>query len=99
MQNPHAFDCQACGACCDFDPTWPRFSLESDEALAVIPAALIKADQSGMRCIGNRCAALSGEIGRYTACTIHPIRPEVCRACLPGDDECLLARARHGLPT
>jgi uncharacterized protein len=90
--------CQACGACCDYSSDWPRFSLESDEALALIPEKLVAANLSGMRCDGDRCSALSGKVGEATACTIYTVRPEVCRDCLPGDDACALARKRHGLP-
>ena len=90
-------DCQSCGACCAYSPEWPRFSLEDDSALAQIPEALVNAQGSGMRCNGDRCAALSGEIGTSTACTVYAVRPDVCRACMPGDPECLMARARHGL--
>lgn len=92
-----ALSCQACGACCAYSRSWPRFSLESDAELARIPAALVAADGSGMRCDGDRCAALIGDIGVSTACTIYADRPLVCRACEPGDAECLTARARFGL--
>ena len=51
-----------------------------------------------MRCDGNRCMALSGIIGAATACTIYAIRPDVCRACQPGDEACRIAREWHGLP-
>ena len=61
-------------------------------------AALVAADQSGMRWTGTRCAALAGEVGKATACTIYAVRPQVCRDCMPGDDACAMARARHGLP-
>ena len=93
------FDCQACGACCDYSPHWPRFSMESDAELAAIPAHLIAADDAGMRCTGHRCAALDGHVGARVACTIYAVRPHVCRACLPGDEACLMARERHGLST
>ncbi len=92
-----SYDCQACGACCDYSPLWPRFSLESDAELARIPAALIARDEGGMRCVGNRCAALEGVIKQHVACTIYAVRPHVCRACMPGDDACHMARQRHGL--
>jgi Fe-S-cluster containining protein len=90
--------CQSCGACCAFSKEWPRFSLESDADLARIPAELIDDTQGRMRCLGDRCAALTGEVGRATACSIYPLRPQVCRACEPGDDACRMARERHGLP-
>lgn len=92
-----ASPCQGCGACCSYSPDWPRFSLEDDAALARIPAALVAAGGSGMRCVGNRCSALLGEIGKATACSIYEIRPDVCRACVPGDVECNTARRHHGL--
>ena len=50
-----------------------------------------------MRCEGDRCAALSGEIGTATACTIYAVRPLVCRDCVPGDDACSIARAARGM--
>ena len=91
------FDCQSCGACCAYSAEWPRFSLESDEQLALIPEDLVAADLSGMRCENDRCLALGGEIGKHVACGIYAVRPEVCRACMPGDPECLMARAHHGI--
>lgn len=90
--------CQACGACCAFDASWPRFTLESEADLDRIPAALVRDDLSGMRCEDERCTALDGAIGLWTACRIHAIRPQVCRDCLPGDDACVMARAAIGLP-
>ena len=90
--------CQSCGACCAYSPEWPRFSLESDADLARIPRELIDEGQGRMRCLGDRCAALIGEIGHATACSIYAVRPEVCRACLPSDDACQMARQRHKLP-
>jgi Fe-S-cluster containining protein len=90
--------CQSCGACCAFSKEWPRFSLESDADLARIPAELIDDGQGRMRCDGDRCAALTGEIGRATCCSIYAVRPQVCRDCLPGDDACRMARTRAGLP-
>jgi len=91
------FDCQACGACCSYSADWPRFSIEDDADLAKIPEKFVAADLSGMRCDGARCSALAGEVGKFTACGIYAVRPEVCRACLPGDPECLIARQSAGL--
>ena len=88
--------CQSCGACCAFDETWPRFSLESEAEIAAIPEALISTSGSGMRCDANRCAALKGDIGRHATCTIYVMRPLVCRECQPGDDACNMARAKYG---
>lgn len=90
--------CRACGACCAYSAEWPRFSLESDAALARIPEALVSPSRGGMRCEGDRCAALEGEVGVETRCTIYDDRPDVCRACEPGDDACTIARRHIGLP-
>ena len=98
-KDPRDVDaCRDCGACCAFSAGWPRFTLESDDEIALIPAALIAADQSGMRCVGDRCAALAGEIGRRVSCAVYAARPIVCRDCLPGDEACAMARARAGMP-
>lgn len=89
--------CQACGACCSVSPDWPRFSTEDDEHLESIPGRMVAGDESGMRCDGARCCALVGEVGVSTRCGIYALRPHVCHACLPGDPECQVARARFGM--
>ena len=91
--------CRACGACCAFSREWPRFSLEEDADLARIPRALVDDAHGRMRCDGNRCAALKGDVGVATSCAVYAVRPEVCRTCEPGDDACRMARARFGLLT
>lgn len=90
-------DCQACGACCSYSSEWPRFTTESEEDLDLLPAQFVSADQSGMRCDGERCSALSGTIGKHVSCVIYGLRPDVCRTCLPGDDACSTARKAFGL--
>ena len=90
--------CRTCGACCATSRNWPRFTVEDDAALDLIPAKFVNDTLSGMRCEGERCSALSGRIGVATSCVIYAMRPEVCRTCMPGDPECSLARRRHGLP-
>jgi Fe-S-cluster containining protein len=90
--------CQSCGACCAYSSNWPRFSTEDDAALDRIPAKLVNQRQSGMRCDGDRCSALAGQVGVETSCTIYAARPEVCRTCMPGDAECDMARRKWGLP-
>ena len=92
-ENP----CQACGACCAYSQNWPRFSTEDDAALDLIPTGLVNARGSGMRCDGDRCAALTGKVGEATSCSIYTVRPEVCRTCMPGDAECTMARRKFGL--
>jgi Fe-S-cluster containining protein len=101
MTPPPADDamsmCQACGACCSFSADWPRFSLEDDAALDRIPRAFVDDDRGRMRCDGDRCAALVGQVGVATSCAVYAVRPDVCRACLPGDDACEMARRRFQL--
>lgn len=89
--------CQACGACCAYSADWPRFSLETDEELARIPEALIDPSQGRMAFEGGRCKALGGTVGEQATCGIYADRPIVCRDCMPGDAECLVARTHHGL--
>jgi uncharacterized protein len=90
-------ECRTCGACCSFSSEWPRFSLENDADLARIPQAYIDDNTARMRCSGDRCTALVGEVGNSTACAIYTERPIVCRACLPGDDSCKMARRHFNL--
>ena len=89
--------CQACGACCAYSSEWPRFSLENDARLALIPREYVDDGDARMRCDGNRCAALVGEVGVMTSCAVYSVRPDVCRACLPSDDACLMARQHFEL--
>jgi Fe-S-cluster containining protein len=91
------FDCRTCGACCSYSAEWPRFSLEGDAALALIPPDYVDDPRGRMRGDGNRCSALVGEVGAQTACAVYAVRPEVCRACEPGDEACRMARRRFGL--
>ncbi|MBX9925941.1 MAG: YkgJ family cysteine cluster protein [Hyphomicrobiaceae bacterium] len=88
--------CQACGACCAYEPEWPRFSTETDAELDLIPLALVDTSLSRMAWTGTRCAALTGDIGTRTACAIYDRRPQVCRDCEPADDACAMARRRYG---
>jgi uncharacterized protein len=92
-----AFNCQECGACCSYSSEWPRFSLEDDAALEGIPRRFVDDERGRMRCDGDRCTALVGQIGVSTACAVYAVRPDVSRTCLPGDDECRMARSRFNL--
>ena len=89
--------CTSCGACCAYSANWPRFTIEDDAALELIPAKYVNERQSGMLCDGARCSALSGNVGVAVRCDIYAVRPEVCHTCMPGDAECNMARRRHGL--
>jgi uncharacterized protein len=89
--------CRSCGACCAFSAEWPRFSTEDDAELDRIPRALVDGGQGRMRCNGDRCAALVGDVGAWTSCAVYAVRPQVCRVCQPGDNDCRIARHRFGL--
>jgi uncharacterized protein len=97
VETLDAIDCRTCGACCSYSAEWPRLSLESDAHIARIPREFIEEDGRGMRCTGDRCTALVGVVGETTSCAIYALRPDVCRACLPGDPECVEARRHFGL--
>jgi len=92
------YDCQSCGACCAYSRDWPRFSLETDDEIARIPAQFVNDAVGCMRWDGTRCSALGGKIGEQVACKVYEVRPIVCRDCQPGDEECLIARRHYGLP-
>ncbi len=87
-----AVDCRSCGACCSYSREWPRFTLETDAYIENIPEQFVNEPMSGMRCNGDRCSALIGEVGTSTSCAVYNTRPKVCRACEPGDDACRIAR-------
>jgi Fe-S-cluster containining protein len=91
------FDCLKCGACCAYSAIWPIFTLEDDAELSLIPDGFVDVERSKMRCNGDRCSALSGEVGVSTSCEVYEHRPAVCRECTPGDSACALARKRFGL--
>ena len=97
MASASQSPCKTCGACCSYAADWPRFTLEDDAVIARIPIELVSATMGGMRCNGDRCCALVGEVGVATSCSIYAHRPDVCRACQPGDDACTMARQRFGL--
>src|SRR5207237_3546667 len=84
--HPRALDataCQTCGACCTFSREWPRFSLEDDTAIERIPLAFVDDKEGRMRCDGDRCSALVGDVGVSTACVVYSARPDVCKLVCP----------------
>lgn len=89
--------CQACGACCAYSHEWPRFTTEDDAVLELIPREFADHSRGRMRCSGNRCSALVGEVGVATSCAVYEVRPDVCRSCEPGDEACRMARRWFGL--
>ena len=61
----------------------------------VTEAHLILLDTNQQYLAGDPSLKPSKETGLHLA--IYAVRPDVCRACMPGDPECLMARARHGM--
>ena len=90
--------CRTCGACCSFAADLPAFTTDTDAEIAAIPRAYVNAASTGMNCHGDRCSALAGDVGCATTCLAYDVRPDVCRACAPGDAECNLARQFFGMP-
>ena len=101
MSVPRPNPCLDCGACCAHF----RVSFYWAEEVALgLPATLtekVDARHSCMRGTNQpepRCASLRGEVGRTVACEVYERRPSPCRELQPGDEKCLAARRRHGLP-
>jgi hypothetical protein len=65
----------------------------SIEALSIMSMK----DKDICGCSGDRRSAHVGDIGGSTACVIYALRPDVCKACLPGDDACEMAPRRFNL--
>jgi hypothetical protein len=89
--------CRSCGACCAYSRDWPRFTTETDAAIERIAPKFVDDGLGRMRCDGDRCSALVGRVGASTSCAVYAVRPDVCRACEPGDEACDIARQKFGL--
>lgn len=101
--------CLSCGACCAYFRVSFHWS-EADPTLGgQVPPALtepLRTHEVAMRGTSQaqpRCIALDADIGRRSRCTIHPVRPSVCRD-VPASWEfgapspqCDKARQAHGL--
>ncbi|MDH5822476.1 YkgJ family cysteine cluster protein [Luteimonas sp. RD2P54] len=102
--------CLSCGACCAWFRVGFHWSEAAPELGGTVPAELtetLDAHRLAMRgtwARQPRCVALDAEIGVRSRCTIHPLRPSVCRE-VPASWEhgaaspqCDRARLAHGLP-
>lgn len=104
MSEAQPFDCQSCGACCAHFRVSFYWAEADDAPGGTVPAALTRPLGSLHRCMAGtetkpvRCVALQGEIGREVGCTIYAQRSSSCRSVMPGDAQCLKARAAYGLP-
>jgi len=102
--------CLICGACCACYRVSFYWAEASDATPGGVPVELTEDLSPFYRCMKGsnsktpRCIALEGEIGVNVRCTIHPLRPQVCRDTPawfePGDPEkCLNARRAYGMDT
>jgi Fe-S-cluster containining protein len=87
--------CTSCGACCAYSYDWPEFS--DDDDLDGIPEELCDCDVGRMKCNGDRCVALQGQIGQAVRCVVYESRPGVCRSFKPGTSNCNTVRRFFGL--
>ncbi|MCD9032492.1 YkgJ family cysteine cluster protein [Luteimonas sp. Y-2-2-4F] len=103
--------CLSCGACCAHYRVGFHWSEAAPELGGHVPAALAEVlDGHRLAMRGTwaerpRCIALDAEIGVRACCTIHPLRPSVCREVRPSwedargpSPQCDRARLAHGLP-
>ncbi len=99
------FDCQHCGACCATFRVSFYWAEADDAPGGTVPVGLTEPVGPHHRCMQGtaskpvRCVALSGELGQQVGCRIYAQRSSTCREVMPGDAQCLKARAQHGLPT
>lgn len=101
LTDPEPSACTRCGACCASF----RVSFYFAEAHANnLSDAHIERLNDRFSCMAGtnapapRCNALAGTLGESVACRVYPARPSPCREVQPGDERCLTARAKHGLP-
>ena len=96
-------DCQRCGACCAHFRVSFYWAEADDAPGGTVPTALTRPVGSLHRCMAGtearpvRCVALQGAVGKSVACGIYEHRSSTCRSVQPGDEQCLKARAAHGL--
>jgi Fe-S-cluster containining protein len=83
-------DCSKCGACCAYSFDWPEFVADDDGDK--IPERLIAEGGGCMRCDGDRCSALVGEVGKQVSCAVYADRPSPCREFSPGGAGCRQVR-------
>ena len=107
--QPMRHPCLSCGACCAIYRVGLHWS-EAEPALGgLVPRALtepLRRHELVMRGTSHanaRCIALDADIGRYSRCSIHPLRPSACREVGASWEhggvsaQCDRARIAHGL--
>ena len=108
-RHPMRHPCLTCGACCAHFRISFHWS-EADPALGgTVPIELaepLRRHELVMRGTSQatpRCVALDAEIGVRSRCSIHPVRPSVCRAVDASwefgapSPQCDKARIAHGM--
>ncbi len=96
--------CTGCGACCAHFRVSFYWGEADDHPDGTVPAALTErispflVAMRGTLSEPPRCVALQGEVGGEVGCAIYAQRSSSCRELLPGEDKCVRARQRHGLP-
>ena len=99
----HELDCQRCGACCAVFRVSFYWAEADDAPGGTVPVALTRQVSPQHRCMAGtevqpvRCVALGGEVGQQVGCSIYAQRSSTCKSVMPGDPQCLKARAAHGL--
>ena len=108
--RPVSHPCLSCGACCAHFRISFHWSEAEPGLGGSVPIALtepLRRHERVMRGTSQaapRCVALDAEIGVRSRCSIHPLRPSVCRAVDASwefgaaSPQCDKARIAHGLP-
>ncbi len=97
--------CTHCGACCAHFRVSFYWAEGDDHPDGTVPMALTErvspflVAMRGTLVEPPRCVALQGEVGGRVGCAIYAQRSSSCRELVPGDDKCVRARQRHGLPS
>lgn len=93
--------CLACGACC---MSYRVSFYWADAEQRGLPSSLTEQLNPYLACMAGtnarepRCAALRQSGDGAFACGVYERRPDPCREVQIGDEKCVQARRRHGLP-
>lgn len=97
------FDCQRCGACCAYFRVSFYWAETDAHPEGITPQSMTTAvsphhvAMQGTTKKPARCVALGGNIGKFVSCNIYEKRSSTCRAFEAGSEDCIKARAAHGL--
>jgi Fe-S-cluster containining protein len=93
--------CLACGACCmsyRVSFYWAEAGQRGLPGVLTEQLNPFMSCMAGTNCKQPHCAALQQSADGAFLCRVYAQRPDPCREVQIGDDKCLQARARHGLP-